>query len=122
MPINFILANYRNIVKLDTSIKTQQSTLYSRGESVAWEGTRKSVIVYLNELKSGEKGIVQQIDGGRLLMDRLNALGIRPGKEILKISSMFTNGPVTIQIDRTQIAIGLGMAKKILINTGRTEK
>jgi ferrous iron transport protein A len=92
------------------------------GASVAWEGTEESVIVCLNELKTGEKGIVQQIDGGKLLMDRLNALGIRPGKEILKVSSMFTRGPITIQIDRTQIAIGLGMAKKILINTNRTKE
>jgi len=52
-------------------------------------------------------------------MDRLNALGIRPGKEITKISSMFMNGPVTIQIDRSQVAIGLGMAKKILISIER---
>ena len=77
------------------------------------------MLITLDKLKPNEKGVVQKIDGGRLLMDRLNALGIRQGKEITKISSMFMNGPVTIQIDRSQVAIGLGMAKKILISTER---
>lgn len=80
------------------------------------------MVISLNELKPNEKGIVQKIDGGTYLIDRLNALGIRPGKEIAKISSMFTSGPVTIQIDRSQVAIGHGMAKKIFINTDRKEE
>ena len=77
------------------------------------------MVISLNELRSGERGTIQQINGGKFLIDRLNALGIRPGKEIYKISSMFTSGPVTVQIDRTQVAIGLGMAKKIIITTDR---
>lgn len=76
----------------------------------------------LNQLKSDERGVIEGINGGQSLIDRLNALGIRPGKEITKISSMFMRGPVTVQIDRSQVAIGLGMAKKILIRTDREEE
>lgn len=76
----------------------------------------------LNQLKSNEMGVIEQINGGQYLIDRLNALGIRPGKEITKISSMFMHGPVTVQIDRSQVAIGLGMAKKILIRTDGKEE
>ena len=79
------------------------------------------MVISLNELRSGERGIIHQINGGKFLIDRLNALGIRPGKEISKVSSMFTSGPVTVQIDRSQVAIGLGMAKKIFIDTDRKE-
>jgi len=49
------------------------------------------------------------------MTDRLNALGIRTGKRITKISSMLLHGPVTIQIDRMRVAIGFGMAEKIFV-------
>ena len=80
------------------------------------------MVISLNELKSNEKGVVQKINGGTSLINRLNALGIRPGKEIAKISSTFMRGPVTIQIDRSHVAIGFGMAKKIFISTDRKEE
>lgn len=46
---------------------------------------------------------------------RLEAMGIRPGKRITKVSSMFGHGPVTISVDSMQIAIGFGMADKIIV-------
>ena len=46
---------------------------------------------------------------------RLEALGIRPGKKVTKVSSMFFRGPVTLRIDNTQVAIGFGMANRILV-------
>ena len=64
----------------------------------------------LNDLHPGESGIVYEIKGGHGLIDRLNAVGIRTGKKITKISSMLLLGPVTIRIDRARVAIGFGMA------------
>ncbi len=49
------------------------------------------------------------------MVNRLNALGIIPGKKITKISAMLMQGPVTIEVDRAQVAIGFGMAKKIIV-------
>ena len=72
----------------------------------------------LIQLRSGQSGTVVQIQGGHGLTNRLNALGIRPGKKITKVSSMFMRGPVTVQVDRAQIAIGFGMAKKIVVEIG----
>jgi len=66
-------------------------------------------------MRAGESGIVQQVQGGHSLVNRLSALGIRPGKRITKVSSMFMRGPVTIEVDRAQVAIGFGMANKILV-------
>lgn len=66
-------------------------------------------------MRSGHKGAVVEIRGGFGLIARLNSLGIMPGKEIIKISSMMGRGPVTIQVDRTQVAIGFGMASRILV-------
>ena len=69
----------------------------------------------LANMLSGQSGIIVQIEGGRGLLSRLGNLGIRPGKRITKISSMLMRGPVTVQVDRTQVAIGFGMANKIII-------
>lgn len=49
------------------------------------------------------------------MINRLSALGIRPGKRVTKVSSMFMRGPVTIQVGNAQVAIGFGMAKRILV-------
>ncbi len=46
---------------------------------------------------------------------RLEALGIRPGKKVTKVGSMFFRGPVTLRVDNAQVAIGFGMANRILV-------
>ena len=71
--------------------------------------------IALSRMQAGQSGIVVQIQGGRGLVNRLSALGIRPGKRINKISSMFMRGPITIQVDRAQVAIGFGMANRIMV-------
>jgi len=58
---------------------------------------------------------VFQIQGGRGLINRLNALGIRPGQRVTKVGSTFMRGPVTIQVGNAQVAIGFGMANKIIV-------
>ena len=69
----------------------------------------------LHDLQPGQSGRVIQIMGGHGLAGRLNALGIRPGKRITKVSGMFMRGPMTVQVDRAQVAIGFGMAGKIVV-------
>ena len=69
----------------------------------------------LSRMEAGQSGIVVQIQGGHGLIKRLSALGIRPGQRITKVSSMFMRGPVTIQLGNTQVAIGFGMANKIIV-------
>jgi ferrous iron transport protein A len=67
------------------------------------------------QMRTGDKGRIIEIAGGYGLTRRLEALGIRPGKKITKVSSMLMRGPVTIQVDGVQVAIGFGMARRILI-------
>ena len=69
----------------------------------------------LNRMEAGQSGIVVQIQGGRGLINRLSALGIRPGQRVTKVTSAFMRGPVTIQVGNAQIAIGYGMAKRIIV-------
>jgi len=69
----------------------------------------------LAQMPTGQSGTIVQIQGGHGLVNRLNSLGIRPGKRIIKTSSMIMRGPVTIQVDRAQVAIGFGMARRIIV-------
>jgi len=54
-----------------------------------------------------------------VLIQRLEAMGIRSGVSITKISDHFLYGPVIILVGRTQLAIGYGMAVKILVKRER---
>ena len=73
----------------------------------------------LTQLQPGETGIVKEIQGGHGLISKLQSMGLRPGKKITKVSSHFWHGPQTLEIDNMQIAVGLGMAKRILIEVER---
>ena len=72
--------------------------------------------ISLTLMIAGQSGVVVQVQGGRGLINRLSALGIRPGQRVTKVSSMFMRGPVTIQVGNAQVAIG--MAKKIIVELG----
>ncbi len=72
----------------------------------------------LAQLKNGQSGTVIEIQGGRRMVDRLNALGIIPGKKITKTSAMLMRGPVTVEVDRVEVAIGFGMASRVVIKPG----
>ncbi len=71
--------------------------------------------INLRQMYPGQSGRVMQIDGGIGMVNRLNALGIRPGKKITKVNSMLMRGPVTVQLGSTRLAIGFGMANRILV-------
>jgi len=69
----------------------------------------------LSHMRPGQSGMIVEIQGGFGLINRLNGLGILPGKRVRKISAMIARGPVTIEVDRVQVAIGFGMAKRIIV-------
>ena len=72
-------------------------------------------LVTLRQMPPGRSGRVVQIQGGVGLVNRLSALGLRPGKKITKVSSMLMRGPVTIQSGSTRLAVGFGMANRIIV-------
>lgn len=72
-------------------------------------------ILSLDQLQVGVGGRVIHLNGGFGLNHRLNSMGIRLGKEIVKISNPFLGGPVTIKIDQSRLALSRGMANKIMV-------
>lgn len=69
----------------------------------------------LTQLEEGETGLVVGIHGGYGLLHRLESLGIRVGKKVTKVSSQLMRGPVTVKIDNSEVAMGFGMARKIIV-------
>ena len=73
------------------------------------------MIVWLADMQIGQSGVVVGFQGRGGLARNLNALGIRIGKRIRKVSSMLMSGPVVVEVDGMQIAIGFGMARRIAV-------
>jgi ferrous iron transport protein A len=74
-------------------------------------------ITDVTELNEGQWGVVTGIDGGWGVTQRLESMGIRVGTKLSRVSSQMMRGPVTIRTNGFQVAIGFGMAKKILVKT-----
>lgn len=71
----------------------------------------------LTDMNAGGTGRVIMIRGGHGLRARLEAMGIRPGANITKVSGQIMRGPVIVRVGATQVAIGYGMARHIIIES-----
>ena len=73
----------------------------------------------LAEMKTGQTGTVVEVLGGHGLIRRLDALGIRPGRKVTKLSSTLFRGPVMVRVNSTQVAVGFGMARRIMVEADK---
>jgi len=72
-------------------------------------------LVSLLDMEPRKSGRIVEIRGGHRLAQRLEAMGIRPGVEIIKVSSQPMHGPIIIQVGNTQAALGCSMAARIMV-------
>ncbi len=68
----------------------------------------------LTNFNIGDEAIVVDIEGGRGVRSKLFNLGLTPGIKI-KIISRNEWGPIVLEVRDGKIAIGRGMAEKILV-------
>ncbi|MFP3975120.1 MAG: FeoA family protein [Chloroflexota bacterium] len=66
----------------------------------------------LSQLRVGETARIVTVMGGRGMRHKLSLRGLKEGK-ILRVVSNY--GPVTVEIDRNVIAMGRGMAQKVVV-------
>ena len=71
--------------------------------------------ISLAQLKEKHKGRVIEISGGTNLQDRLMNMGVYKGKEVIKISHIGLRGPVVIKVGRSILALGHGVAAKVIV-------
>ena len=75
--------------------------------------TRK---VLLTKMQVKETGKVAELQGGQGMIRNLENMGIRIGVTITKVAQHFMRGPVVVQQARTTVAIGYGMAHRIMVD------
>ncbi|MFH0827513.1 MAG: FeoA family protein [Candidatus Omnitrophota bacterium] len=71
--------------------------------------------VSLVQMKENQRGKVFEITSGSVLAGRLMSMGIYKGREITKLSHFALRGPVALKVGRTVMALGHGMASKIIV-------
>lgn len=69
-------------------------------------------MVPLSKLGVGEVGMVRELNGGRVVVGRLAALGFTPDAEVTMVQN-FGRGPLIVTVRDTRIALGRGEAGKI---------
>ena len=69
----------------------------------------------LSEISSGGHAKVQGIEGGLNIRQRLCELGVYPGESVLVEKTGILGGPLMLKVGDHHIAIGKGLAQKILV-------
>jgi len=72
-------------------------------------------IIDLTQMKKNKEAIVHEIQGGWGARQRLNQIGVHIGDRLLVKRSSILKGPVLIKIHGTEVAVGRGMAQKVLV-------
>ncbi len=76
----------------------------------------------LSALRDGEKARIAFFLGGRGMERRMRDLGLQPGHEIeILRGTAAGHGPVLVAMGSTRVAIGRGMADKILVTHGSAD-
>lgn len=71
--------------------------------------------ISLINLSVGEEAEIVRLRGGRGFQTRLRSLGLVEGQKIKKLSRAGPGGPVIVVVNRTQVAVGQGMAYHIIV-------
>ena len=67
----------------------------------------------LSMLGPGERARLLKVNAGDNLTNRLNAMGLTPGVELMVIQD--AGGPLLLSVRDSRLALGRGMAQKILV-------
>jgi ferrous iron transport protein A len=76
----------------------------------------------ITQIADGETVRIIETHGGQAALQKLHSIGIVPGKKVGKVSSSMMKGPIVLNIGTMQVAIGHGMAKKIIVEPLLTDK
>jgi len=68
----------------------------------------------LSNVDSGKEVTLIDIEGGRGIRSKLYSMGLVPGIN-LRVLNQIGPGPVMIAVKDSRLAIGMGMARKIIV-------
>ncbi len=73
-------------------------------------------VLPLSLLSPNQRARVVSISGGRGVVKRLNDMGFSPGAEVAVVNRAIA-GPLMVMVKGTKVAIGRGLATKIMVST-----
>jgi Fe2+ transport system protein FeoA len=79
------------------------------------EDHSQKLLTELSNLKPGEEGVVALIRGGTSACKRLQDMGLTKGTEVSVVNAAPFNGPIELSVRGTTLALGRGLAGKVLI-------
>jgi ferrous iron transport protein A len=71
----------------------------------------------LFDVKEGSESIIVSILGGKMASKRLADLGLKSGSPVKVISRSLFSGPIQIEVNGSRLAIGKGLALKIMVKS-----
>lgn len=72
--------------------------------------------INLTQLRVGKYATIYDILGEKDIVNKVEAMGIAPGMKVKKVSASLFHGPILLQKDFMQIAVGYDIAKNILVD------
>jgi len=69
----------------------------------------------------GEKGVIIRAAGGFGVVRRLAEMGLTPGVEIKLLRKCSFHGPIEIEVRGVALALGYGIASKVLVRPAKAE-
>ena len=69
----------------------------------------------LTHLKAGQKAKILRLEGGPGFQRNIRSRGLREGKVLEVVTKHPIGGPIVIEIDGRETAIGRGMAMRIIV-------
>ena len=76
------------------------------------------MLIPLDQVAVNKKARVTRVQGGWGIRNRLSQLGIHPGDVITIIRHAALGGPILIEVHGFQVALGKGVAARILVEEG----
>lgn len=74
------------------------------------------MVITLLDIDSGKEATIVSLKGGMEFQRKIHGLNIREGKRVKKIVSQPLEGPIILEIDGRKVALGRGMAEKIIVD------
>lgn len=74
-----------------------------------------SAAVSLVEALPGREYVIECLEGGIGAARRMEGLGLRLGVRVVKKAGLLSPGPVVVAIGKAEVAIGHGMAAKVIV-------
>ena len=71
--------------------------------------------IKLSSLKNGQSAVILQISVPATEADRLSAMGFFVGQRLLKKCSQPLNGPISLQLNGSNVAISSRLASHIMV-------